>query len=900
MKVTSEGTLHLNTTTGKILIPNSLIVPSASSVLVSLGPFLKDGATLKGFKGGANLFDQNGNLILTTRIMNNVLLIDTPPSNVALSSVASLPLILHKSLGHPSNRITAKMWPNVNFSNLSCDSCSLGKSHRLSFSGTLPTPLNVLDVVHMDLCGPISPASRGGNHYIFQIIDGHSRMRFVYPFSTKSECFELFVKFQNLVENLKGRTIKTNVSDNGGGFVNSRFKHLFDVKGIQHLPTAPYTPQQNPVAGRGNQSLLERVQWDLSASLCLANLHPFGCTAIMNSPKPRQKSKVSPTGILCMLVGIQEGHHNYCLFDPKTNSIYISHDCIFKDKEAFWPSHSPYSPTLAQELFLLPSMPSFNPLPNVQESANDPDSVLFVPEENDSEGASAIPHAAPILDTTLPSPNLQLPIEADSSTPAFSGQPNSTSSLSRGNNDSLPKGWTCNIVPIEAPQNIDSSVLSSNILTSGRLRRPPSRFAGAVINKAPVSFKEAMASSKSDEREKTNSLGNVIERKACLCVRGFHQVENLDFHETFAPTGRLSTLLFLLGYCANHDFDLHQMDVKTAFLHGDLDENLFIRLPEGYDNPHSKSICLKLNKSLYGLKQGPRNWYLKIRKFFVEAGFCPSAADPCFFICNNPDPCFVFMHFDDLVIGGTNLNFFWSQISSVFDMKDLGDLCYVPGMKVTRNQVDRVIFLSQELYMNSLLDSFGMGSCKPASTPQVQSSRLVPRALTELQPATIHFRRAVGLLNYIVACTRPDPVYSASCLSQFLSLPSHDHELAFKHVLHYLKGTRTWGLWLGKIGDNSSITAYCDSDWGSNYDSRSFSGSCVFLYRLVGWKTTKQEVVALSSTEAEYRSISNCCQDVCWLLELVSDLGLSIKANLFCDNQGALAPLKNPLYQHRT
>ncbi|MBW0555709.1 hypothetical protein O181_095424 [Austropuccinia psidii MF-1] len=97
MKVTSEGTLHLNTTTGKISIPNSLIVPSASSVLVSLGPFLNDGATLKGFKGGANLFDQNGNLILTTRIVNNVLLIDTPPSNVALSSVASLPLILHKS-----------------------------------------------------------------------------------------------------------------------------------------------------------------------------------------------------------------------------------------------------------------------------------------------------------------------------------------------------------------------------------------------------------------------------------------------------------------------------------------------------------------------------------------------------------------------------------------------------------------------------------------------------------------------------------------------------------------------------------------------------------------------------------------------------------------------------------
>ncbi|MBW0523675.1 hypothetical protein O181_063390 [Austropuccinia psidii MF-1] len=163
-------------------------------------------------------------------------------------------------------------------------------------------------------------------------------------------------------------------------------------------------------------------------------------------------------------------------------------------------------------------------------------------------------------------------------------------------------------------------------------------------------------------------------------------------------------------------------------------------------------------------------------------------------------------------------------------------------------------------------------SCKTVSTPQVPSSRLLPLTNTGSEPAKIHYQRAVGLLSYLVACTRPDLEYSASCLSQFLSLPSYEHELAFKHVLRYLKGTSTWGLWLGRRDDSSSIIAYCDSDWGSNYDSRSFSGSCIFLYGL----------------------------DVCWLLELVSDLGLSVKASLFCDNQGALALLENPLYQHRT
>ncbi|MBW0533585.1 hypothetical protein O181_073300 [Austropuccinia psidii MF-1] len=129
MKVTLEGTFHLNTTSGKVLIPSSLVVLSASSVLVSIGPFLNDGATIKGFKGSANLFDQHGNLILSTKIVKNVLLIDTPTANVAFSSLANHPLILHKSLGHPNNKVASKMWPGVGFSNLSCESCALAKSH---------------------------------------------------------------------------------------------------------------------------------------------------------------------------------------------------------------------------------------------------------------------------------------------------------------------------------------------------------------------------------------------------------------------------------------------------------------------------------------------------------------------------------------------------------------------------------------------------------------------------------------------------------------------------------------------------------------------------------------------------------------------------------------------------
>ncbi|MBW0562005.1 hypothetical protein O181_101720 [Austropuccinia psidii MF-1] len=264
------------------------------------------------------------------------------------------------------------------------------------------------------------------------------------------------------------------------------------------------------------------------------------------------------------------------------------------------------------------------------------------------------------------------------------------------------------------------------------------------------------------------------------------------------------------------------------------------------------------------------------------------------------DPCFVFLHMDDLVIGGRNMQVFKLEIVSTFEMKDLGELKYVLGMNVTQNRSMRTISLFQELYVANLLKDFGMQDCKPGSTPLVPSLRLDPISSSNADPTNINYRRGVGLLNYLVSCARPDIAFAVSCLAQFLNAPSVEHEKTFKHVLRYLKGTKSWGITLGDVCDNSLITVFCDVDWGSNYDSRSFSGSCVFCYGLVGWKTSKQEVVALSSTEAEYRSISSCCQDISWLLELTNDFGLALKGKLLCDNQGALSLLKNLLYQHRT
>ncbi|MBW0538675.1 hypothetical protein O181_078390 [Austropuccinia psidii MF-1] len=688
-----------------------------------------------------------------------------------------------------------------------------------------------------------------------------------------------------MAENQTGQKIKAVVSDNGGEFINKNFSEFFEKHGIIHLPTAPYTPQQNPVAERANWSLLEKMRvllldyqvpaewWGEACSLATYLLN---CTLVASlgfqTPIKKQTSKVAPTGILCIFLGNVEGHHNFRLYDPGSRRILITHNCTFKD--------------------------------GVSEPATGPETEVSLPETGAGTSTEEIGACSPQPVALLEKP--------------------------------LPKGWRHELVAETTPKDVTSKVSIENFISGKRSRKPPIRFAGAVVGTTPRSFREALASSKSNAwltavakefaslerhqvvkevrlernqrlldttwvfREKTDAEGNVTEEKARLCIKGFHQIEDVDFHETFAPTGRLATLRFLLGYCASNDFDIQQMDVKTAFLHGDLDEDIFIKIPEGYTPTMKGEVCLKLTKSLYGLRQSPSNWYLRIRRFFTEAGFLPSAADPCFFIRTSGDPCFVFLHMDNLVIGGLNLQVFKSEIVSTFEMKDLGELKYVLGMKVTRNRSMRTISLSQELYIANLLKDFGMQDCKPASTPLVPSLRLDPISNSNADPTNINCRRGVGLLNYLVSCTRPDIAFAVSCLAHFLNAPSVEHENAFKHVLRYLKGTKSWGITLGDVCNNSLIMEFCDTDWGSNYDSRSFSGSCVFCYGLVGWKTSKQEVVALSSTEAEYWSISSCCQDISWLLELTKDFGLALKGKLLCDNQGALSLLKNPLYQHQT
>ncbi|MBW0521595.1 hypothetical protein O181_061310 [Austropuccinia psidii MF-1] len=302
-----------------------------------------------------------------------------------------------------------------------------------------------------------------------------------------------------------------------------------------------------------------------------------------------------------------------------------------------------------------------------------------------------------------------------------------------------------------------------------------------------------------------------------------------------------------------------------------------MKYPEGYTHEKESGTCLNLVKSLYDLKQSPRFWYRKLTDVFQELKFKASSAYPCVFVnWEGAIPLMVFLHVDDMIIGGDikSIKIFKENIQAHFKMEDLGEIRYALGTKVSWDRKLKTISLSQELYVNKILGEFGMMDCKSVATPMIQGTHLAPSNKEDLS-TNFEYCKAVGLLNYLTSCTRMDLAYISSALSQLLEKPSRDHVAVFKQ-------------------------GYSDSDWGSNFDGKSFSGHGMIYGGLIYWKTKKQSTVALSTTEAKLGSLVELTQDTLWFKKLLAELKLYPIIKLSCDNQGAISLCNNPLYDHKT
>jgi hypothetical protein len=412
---------------------------------------------------------------------------------------------------------------------------------------------------------------------------------------------------------------------------------------------------------------------------------------------------------------------------------------------------------------------------------------------------------------------------------------------------------------------------------------------------------------------KRGADGQILQYKARLVVKGYEQRYGLDYDQTFAGVVRAATWRTILGLAAVSDWAIEQMDVKSAFLHGKIDdEEVYIEQPPSWqlfpDVFGSEECVLRLHKALYGLKQSPRLWQLTLKAALKRLGYLPLYADQS--VYHSQTGLIIITYVDDfLLIGpqGEEMRKLKRQLSKEFDMKDLGPCQYFLGVRIVRGS-DRIT-LCQDAYIRKSIEQLGMQDCRTVVTPLDPGATdwLVPYEGTAPKDQIKLYQSLVGRINYLATQTRCDISFTSSVLSRFLVNPAPAHVKAAKRVFQYLKGTVSYGITYGGSQyspEKLDIRVYSDSDYaGDRHTYRSTSGYVSFVAGgPASWQSKRQSVIAQSSTEAEYIAMSELAKESVWLRCLLRELeyrGKDLDPIALCgDNQGALSLAENPTF-HR-
>ncbi|KAE8242086.1 hypothetical protein A4X06_0g7253 [Tilletia controversa] len=406
---------------------------------------------------------------------------------------------------------------------------------------------------------------------------------------------------------------------------------------------------------------------------------------------------------------------------------------------------------------------------------------------------------------------------------------------------------------------------------------------------------------------KTDPEGRAIRKKSRLVAQGYTQVEGIDYDETFAPVARLSALRMMVTLAIQLGLRLHGMDVKTAYLNGELDVDLYMRQPPGYDDGSGR-VC-RLLRTLYGLKQSGRYWYHKLRDRLVAAGFSQLKSEPCLFYKQTAQgPTIILVYVDDVAIAAPTeeaVAEVKQQFTSWFKMTDNGTLTSMLGIRIHRSRCGQVATMNQTGYIDQVLQRYGMDTCKPSNTPMSKSFKNIrPRVGSTATTQERHYFAAlIGCLLWLAQGTRMDIAFAVGKLARFMGNPSDEHVLAAKRVLRYLAGTRELGLRF-RHTDLAQLVGFSDSDHGADLSTRrSVTGYVFYLHgNPVTWRSKLQDTVSVSSTEAEYVALSEATREAIWAVQLLEELRVRERGpvDMYTDNTGAESLARNPQAHQRT
>ena len=404
-------------------------------------------------------------------------------------------------------------------------------------------------------------------------------------------------------------------------------------------------------------------------------------------------------------------------------------------------------------------------------------------------------------------------------------------------------------------------------------------------------------------KTKLDEWGEPCRFKARLVAQGFSQIEGVNYSSTFAPVADMTSIRVLLSHAAREGWHIHQADVDRAYLHGVLEEDVYLRVPKGVDDPSLEGKCLKLKRTLYGLKQAGAVWNETVHAEFIKLGYTRAQEDACIYIRQGGDaPAYLALYVDDILLTSSSLleiDRVKSALASRFGIKDIGPANFILGIQL-RRQPGGSILLSQEAYTRRIISTYGFDSVRPVNTPMKQGLQLpvVATTATPDRAAITRYRQVIGALLYLANGTRPDIAYAVGHLARFPARHGSAHWDALERVFAYLKGTAGRALALGTTRSPlHGLYAYSDLDWNGDVNtSCSTAGAAVFYADgLVFWRSKRHDIPAGSTCAAEYMSVYFTGQELEWIRELLGSLGLQPQGaiRLLGDNKGAVFMANN-------
>jgi len=394
-------------------------------------------------------------------------------------------------------------------------------------------------------------------------------------------------------------------------------------------------------------------------------------------------------------------------------------------------------------------------------------------------------------------------------------------------------------------------------------------------------------------------------KRARLVAKGFRQVEGLDYDQVFSPVVRFETVRLILAMAALENWVAYGLDVRNAYLYGELDEEIYMEQPEGFRVPGKEDFVLRLRRALYGLKQAGLAWWRALKQSMEELGFTSLTSDAGVFIYRSKDGSFVIaiVYVDDAIFCGSSIPLVQKMKEAFmkrWETRDLGEITEFLRMHITR--VDRSVHIDQTTYLQLVLQRCGMQNAKAAITPLPAGYVLIKSEEAANPERRSRFQTVIGSLLYLMLGTRPDIAFAVTKLAQHAANPSKDHLDKALYICHYLVGTQHYRLsYDGASGQG--LSACTDSDWASDNNTQcSQSGYFVKLAGgLISWTSRAQKTIALSSTEAEYMALSDCSRQVVWMHTLLGELDYHLKPIPICgDNQGSIFIASNPVTEKRS